>query len=122
MIEEYLKKSEYVSEYFDKDERTSSSDYHFRMFDENRMLSIANGRNIISMKYVSLCANDFILHYAEKSLTYTSNDPKMRESIFIYRNITEEWFFQLSTINDFKSLRFEDIQFVLDLYNTCLGD
>ena len=122
MIEEYLKKSEYVSEYFDKDERTSSSDYHFRMFDENRMLSIANGRNIISMKYVSLCANYFILHYAEKSLTYTSNDPKMRESIFIYRNITEEWFFQLSTINDFKSLRFEDIQFVLDLYNTCLGD
>lgn len=79
---------------------------------------LLSNEKFYSMKpYVTLVTDDFTLRYDGSSLTLTNvlgddNYDKLDDP-----NISEEWFFQLSTIKNYGTLQYEEIEFVKELYN-----
>lgn len=89
---------------------------------ENKILNINNGILMPILSYASLSGADFSLKMSESGLRFWLRDDTVARKM-LDTNITEEWFFQLSTIHDFGSLRYSDIEFVKDVFkNLCTGE
>lgn len=69
------------------------------------------------LSYVTLITDEFTLRYDGKSLTLTCIVSDNVYDALEDPNISEEWFFQMSTVKDYGNLQYEEIQFVKELFN-----
>ena len=67
--------------------------------------------------YVTLITDEFTLRYDGKGLTLTSIVSDNVYDALDDPNISEEWFFQMSTVKNYGTLQYEEIQFVKELFN-----
>lgn len=89
---------------------------------ENKIVNINNGILMPVLSYASLSGDDFTLKMSNSGFRLWLRDDTVARKV-LDTNITEEWFFQLSTIHDFGSLRYSDIEFLKDIFNNlCTGE
>lgn len=124
MLSKYLENNECVSTHSDiyvkPDVGLFSSE--ITLDGENKIININSGILMPTLSYASLSGDDFSLKISKSGLKFWLRDDTVARLI-LDTNITEEWFFQLSTIHDFGSLRYSDIEFVKDVFNNlCTGE
>jgi hypothetical protein len=69
----------------------------------------------LGRKFLTYSTEDFCLTFNGKSLTVSALDYTV-DYDSIPENVSEEWFFQLSTTRNFGSLLYEDIELVKTLF------
>ncbi|UYE98796.1 hypothetical protein XbC2_367 [Xanthomonas phage XbC2] len=124
MLSKYLENNECVSTHSDISVNPDVGlfSYEITLNGENKILNINNGILMPILSHAALSGDDFSLKMSESGLRFWLRDDTVARKIFD-TNITEEWFFQLSTIHDFGSLRYSDIEFVIDVFkNLCTGE
>lgn len=67
--------------------------------------------------YVILITDSYTLKYSTNELTLTCIISGQYFDRLDEPNITEEWFFQLSTVKNFGGLEYIEIEFVREVYN-----
>lgn len=87
--------------------------------------STANNVVVISNKnfdpYVTLIADGYTLKFDGNALSLTCLIAGETLDSIDEPNITEEWFFQLSTIKDFGALEYIEIEFVKEVFKRCFN-
>lgn len=85
----------------------------------------ANNVVVVSHKnfdpYVRLISDEYTLKYDGRELNLSSLIADESLDNIDDPNITEEWFFQLSTIKDFGALEYIEIEFVKEVYKRCFN-
>lgn len=81
----------------------------------------SNNTVVVSNKnfdpYVTLIADGYTLKFDGNELVLTCLIAGETLDTIDNPNITEEWFFQQSTIKNFGSLQYEEIEFVKEIYS-----
>lgn len=89
--------------------------------DEVKIININDGSLLPQFAFATVSSDDFTLKLSNNLLKLWLRDDT--RCIKLDQNITEEWFFQLSTLHDFASLQYSDIEFVKDVFkNLCTGE
>lgn len=115
-MENIFEDLEYVKKYVLFEDTKSVYWYDIITDTSNNILVISN-KNFDP--YVTLIADGYALKYDGTELKLTCLIAGKSLDDIDDPNITEEWFFQLSTIKDFGALEYIEIEFVKEVYKRC---
>jgi len=124
MLSEYLDNNECVSthSFITEYPETGLFSSEITLDGEYKIVNVNTGSVIPRLSYASLSGDDYTIKITKNGLKFWLRDDTV-ERMKLDANITEEWFFQLCTLHDFGSLRYSDIEFLKDVFNTlCTGE
>lgn len=108
---------EHIQEYVLTFTLNSVLRYEAKTATSENMTIICSGDAVKSHKFVSLSTEDFSLSYTGNKLTLSAVGRNIDLDDIPAGDISEEWFFQLSTVRNFGALSYEDIELVKAIYN-----
>lgn len=115
-FENLLDGIEHIQEYVLTFTLNSVLRYEAKTATSDAMTIICSGDAVKSYKFVSLSTDDFSLSYNGNKLTLSSVGRNIELDDLPDGEISEEWFFQLSTIRNFGALSYEDIELVKTIF------